>query len=171
MAKIEAGKLDLNVEEVDLRAIIQDAVRLLGERAQQQGVALVTELPEGKLSLEADRRAIKQILLNLLSNAVKFTLPGGTVAVRVRCRAGATTLEVQDDGIGIPAEDLPRLGQPFEQASADPMLSKGGTGLGLALVFALTNKHGGNVRIDSTYGEGTTVRVELPTDQDAVRAA
>ena len=171
MAKIEAGKLELNVEEVDLGAVIQDSMRLLRERAQQQGVALTAELPAAAISLEADRRAIRQILLNLLSNAVKFTLPGGTVTVRALSDRGSVTLQVLDDGVGIPAGDLPRLGQPFEQASTDPTLSKGGTGLGLALVYALAKKHGGKVRIDSEEGVGTTVSVELPATQDSVRNA
>lgn len=171
MAKIEAGKLELYIEDLDLNAVVQDSVRLLCERAQQQGIALTTELPAGGLSLEADRRAIKQILLNLLSNAIKFTLAGGTVTVRAFSGDGAITLQVEDNGIGISPRDLPRLGQPFEQASADPALSKGGTGLGLALVRALATKHGGDVRIESEEGVGTTVSVELPAIQDCVRSA
>ena len=170
MAKIEAGKLDLSFEQVDLRAVTEECAHLLEERAQKCEVALKVDVPSEPVEIEADRRAIKQILLNLLSNAVKFTLPGGTVSARIERDDAQVALIVADDGIGIPADDLPRLGQPFEQASADPTLSKGGTGLGLALVRALAGKHRGNVRIDSQEGVGTTVSVALPITQDAARS-
>ena len=165
MAKIEAGKLELHIGQVELRGLIADTTRLLQTRANDGQVKLRMELPEGDLFLDADRRALKQIVLNLLSNAVKFTLPGGTVTTRAALIEGCIRIEVADDGIGIPASELPRLGRPFEQVTTDPTLSKGGTGLGLALVHALAEKHGGRVRIDSVEGQGTTVTVELPAQQ------
>lgn len=171
MAKIEAGKLDLSFEQVDLRAVAEDCVRLMQERAQKHEVEITAALPDGDVSLQADRRAIKQILLNLLSNAVKFTLPGGHIAVQAYTAAGRVIVAVQDDGVGIPAVDLPRLGRPFEQVRTDPALTTGGTGLGLALVRALADKHGGTVRIESEEGIGTTVSVELPVTQDGARVA
>ncbi len=171
MAKIEAGKLDLHPEPIDLRSLVSESVRLLGDRARASEVSLKAELPDGELSLEADRRAVKQILLNLLSNAVKFTLAGGTVTLRVTRESARLRIAVIDNGIGIPAEDLPRLGKPFEQVSTDPTVSKGGTGLGLALIRALADKHGGSMRIESEEGVGTTVTVELPISQDARAAA
>jgi PAS domain S-box-containing protein len=169
MAKIEAGKLELSIEQVNLHAVMQQVANLLRERAQQTAVNLTVEMPEGDVTLEADRRAIKQILLNLLSNAIKFTLAGGNITVRALHRDGEITIQVEDDGIGIPASEVSRLGQPFEQACADPTLSKGGTGLGLALVFALAERHGGKARIESELGIGTIVSVELPAEQDGAR--
>ncbi|HEY1709144.1 MAG TPA: ATP-binding protein [Rhizomicrobium sp.] len=162
MSKIEAGKLDLNMERIDLAAAVEDCIRLLRERADNGGLELTTALPKGKLSLVADRRAVKQILLNLVSNAVKFTPAGGHVVVGVKVSGGRAILSVRDDGIGIPAADLPRIGKPFEQVAGDPMLAKPGTGLGLSLVRALAERHGGAMHIQSQEGIGTEVTVELP---------
>jgi len=114
------------------------------------------------VSLIADERAVKQILLNLLSNAVKFCSDGGRIEVRIAQTTQNLCMEVRDDGAGISAEDLKRLGQPFEQVTQDSRLARGGTGLGLALVHGLAARHGGEVKIDSVLGEGTTVRVTLP---------
>jgi PAS domain S-box-containing protein len=165
MSKIEAGKLELNMERVDLGGTIEDCVRLMRERADNAGLELNTTLPKGKLSIMADRRAVKQILLNLVSNAVKFTPAGGHVLVSAKTSGANVILSVRDDGIGIPAQDLPRLGKPFEQVAADPMLAKAGTGLGLSLVRALSEKHGGCMKITSQEGLGTEVTVELPLVQ------
>jgi len=162
MSKIEAGKLELNMERVDLAGSIEDCVRLLQERADNAGLELTTELPKGKLSILADRRAVKQILLNLVSNAVKFTPAGGHIAISAKVSGQRVLMSVRDDGIGISAQDLPRLGRPFEQVIGDPMHAKAGTGLGLSLVRALSEKHGGCMRITSQEGVGTEVTVELP---------
>ncbi len=166
MAKIEAGKLTLSFEEVDLEILADDCLRLLSERAARQEVELRSERPDRRVLITADRRALKQILLNLLSNAVKFTMPGGTVTLTVRETAGRVTLRVEDNGIGIPADALPRLGRPFEQVRSNPELANGGTGLGLALVNALVARHGGSFRIESEEGVGTAVTIELPLTQD-----
>ena len=165
MAKIEAGKLELNFERLPLSLVIEDCLRLIKERAWQNGVTLQTSLSEAVPAIEADRRAFKQILLNLLSNAVKFTMRGGCITVRTGLTEDCLLLSVEDDGVGIPAEDLPRLASPFEQARTDATLSAGGAGLGLALVRALAEKHGGRVRIESEQGLGTTVKVWLPLTQ------
>lgn len=162
MAKIEAGKLELNLEHVDLKETIADCVRLVQQRADNSGVTIGVSIPDATAPLVADRRAIKQVLLNLLSNAVKFTPAGGHVQAAVETRDGRAVITVRDDGIGIPESELSRLGQPFEQVCADPMLAKAGTGLGLALVRALAEKHGGTLRIASHEGSGTSVSVDFP---------
>ncbi|HET7335575.1 MAG TPA: PAS domain-containing sensor histidine kinase [Rhizomicrobium sp.] len=162
MAKIEAGKLELNFEPIDLSETMKDAARMLQSRTEQAGVTLTANLPVAPISLVADRRALKQILLNLLSNAAKFTLRGGEITLNAQTIDGKVMLSVCDTGIGISQEDLPRLGRPFEQAISRPELSKGGTGLGLSLVRALTEKHGGHMRIESEEGVGTRVYVTLP---------
>ncbi len=171
MAKIEAGKMQLYYEPVDLKAIIEDCVRLVQGRALANNIEVKMELETIDLKVEADRRALKQILLNLLSNAVKFTLTGGHVTVSVRNRSGHISISVRDDGIGIPNQDLPRLGRAFEQVCADPMLAKAGTGLGLALVNALIEQHHGSFKIESEEGHGTEVTVELPARQPTREAA
>jgi PAS domain S-box-containing protein len=165
MAKIEAGKLELNFERVDLTGTIEDSVRLLSNRAESAGVELTVTAPATPISLTADRRAVKQVLLNLLTNAIKFTPAGGQVDVRVLINHEQVIVSVRDNGIGIPADELPRLGKPFEQVCGDPMLAKSGTGLGLALVRALVEKHGGEMRIESEEGLGTEVSVDFPLAQ------
>ncbi len=162
MAKIEAGKLELNLERVDLAGTIEDAVRLLHERADTSGIALDVIADQALPSLHADRRAVKQIVINLVSNALKFTPSGGHVTVEAKTEDNMARLSVSDDGIGIPAGDIDRLGKPFEQVCGDPMLAKSGAGLGLALVRALAERHGGTLTIASTEGVGTKVSVTLP---------
>jgi PAS domain S-box-containing protein len=162
MAKIEAGRLELNYERVDVNGTVEDCVRMLRDRAENSGLELTLSLPREPLFLIADKRAVKQILLNLLTNAIKFTPAGGHVGVTVRYGDGLATITVRDTGVGIPSSELPRLGNPFEQVNNDPMLAKGGSGLGLALVRALMEKHGGALTIDSEEGVGTTVRVTFP---------
>ncbi len=162
MAKIEAGKLELNFERVDLNGTVEDCARLLRDRAEDNGLEFSCSLPDEPVFLVADKRAVKQVLLNLLTNAIKFTPAGGHVGVSVRYGDGLATITVRDTGIGIPASDLPRLGNPFEQVNGDPMLAKTGSGLGLALVRSLMEKHGGALKIASEEGVGTTVHVVFP---------
>jgi signal transduction histidine kinase len=162
MARIEAGKLELNMERVDLAGTIEDAVRLLRHRAASGGVELSVEAGQPMPQILADRRAVKQIVINLVGNAIKFTPPDGHVRVSVATGDGRAQLSVTDDGIGIPSSEIQRLGKPFEQVCGDPMLAKSGTGLGLALVRALTESHGGALTISSAEGVGTKVSVTLP---------
>jgi len=166
MAKIEAGKLELNLETVDFNGTLEDSVRMLRDRAEENGLELSMALPAEPLFLTADKRAVKQIMLNLLSNAIKFTPAGGSVGVNLATGGGFATISICDTGIGIPAADLERLGNPFEHVDGDPMIAKSGAGLGLALVRALTEKHGGRLIINSEEGIGTEVLVTFPMDAD-----
>jgi len=165
LAKIEAGKLSIDLHEVNLEETVDYCLRMTKRRADEGDITLVKTMAEGALRLTADPRACKQILLNLLSNAVKFTRKGGTVEVAATARDDRVVLSVRDTGIGIPADILSRIGQAFEQASNDPMLAREGTGLGLALVKALVAQHGGALRIESREKIGTMVTVELPRTQ------
>ena len=163
MSKIEAGKWDLRLENVDMSELVGACCKLVDMRARDAELMLRTEIEPGLPPLHVDRRAIFQVILNLLTNAIKFTFPGGLITLSVK-RSGSTgvTLEVQDTGIGIPPEDLARLTEPFEQGRQNPHLAYGGTGLGLALVRTLATMHHGSLKIDSQPGEGTTVTVSLP---------
>ena len=135
--------------------------RLMRLQADEAGVQLRGLLSGEPLFLDADRRALKQITLNLVSNALKFTPKGGLVTVSLDSLAGAMELSVTDTGLGIAAEDLERLGQPFVQAG-DSVQQGRGTGLGLSLVRAFAELHGGQMVIESRLGEGTAVTVRLP---------
>jgi signal transduction histidine kinase len=161
-AKIEAGKFVLDPQAVDLAEAARYCVELNRRRADEGGLAIRINVPDDLPALIADPRSIKQILLNLLSNAVKFTPSGGIVSLSARSVDGRLQLIVRDNGIGIPAKSLARIGTAFEQADNDPMCAREGTGLGLALVKSLTEQHGGRMQIESREGAGTTVLVELP---------
>jgi len=160
MAKIEAGKLTLAPRPLDPAVVIDQAVRLTKRRADEKGLSVVVdaeELPE----IEADHRAVKQMLLNLLSNAVKFT-DEGAIMVRARANATGLSLAVADTGCGIPPEHLPRLAQPFQQVEQELARNHSGTGLGLALTKSLAEMHGGKLSIQSEVGKGTIVTITLP---------
>jgi cell cycle sensor histidine kinase DivJ len=161
MSKIEADRFELSREPFDSREAISAALRLMRLQADGAGVKLRGLLPSQALEIDADRRALKQIVLNLVSNALKFTPKGGTVTVTAQGQDGAFELVVADSGVGISAEDLDRLGRPFEQAGNTERRALG-TGLGLSLVRAFARLHGGDMEIDSAMGEGTTVTVRLP---------
>ena len=147
---------------MDLAESVAYCLDLTRRRAEEGGIRLTAEVPDGLPALIADRRSVKQILLNLLSNAVKFTPAGGAVSLRSGRWRARLQLTVHDNGIGIPGETLARIGLAFEQASNDPMRAREGTGLGLALVKSLAERHGGRMTIASREGAGTTVSVELP---------
>jgi len=128
-------------------------------------------VPQDAVLLVADARACKQILINLLSNAVKFSRPEGMVTVSLTKRADGVELSVRDEGIGIPAAVLARIGQPFEQANNNPMLAREGTGLGLSVVKALVGEHGGTFQVESREQIGTTITIILPRYQPQRQAA
>ena len=138
MSKIEAGKFELHYETFVASETVTSCVRLIEKRAEEKGVKINISVTPADLALRADHRAIKQILLNLLSNAVKFTNSGGTIDVVLKKSGTFVNIVVRDTGVGIPAHVLPRLAQPFEQASSDASRVHGGSGLGLALVKSLT---------------------------------
>ncbi len=162
LSKIESGKWEIKPERLDLTQAIDYCLRMLGDRAARQGIILRAELPDDSVSLVADDRATRQILLNLLSNAIKFSRAGGEVVVRAGLAGGEWRIAVRDNGIGIPASELPRIGQAFEQATNNPLLASEGTGLGLALVKSLMTLHQGSFTIESIEGQGTTVTVDFP---------
>jgi cell cycle sensor histidine kinase DivJ len=161
VSKIEAERYTLSVEKFDAREVVSDAMALVRVNAEDKGVTLSGVLPNEAVEVSADRRALKQIALNLLSNAVKFTHEGGAVTVTVEAIGPYLEVIVADTGVGIAPEDVKRLGRPFEQAGA-PEQRRQGTGLGLSLVRAFAELHGGRMSIESTLGEGTAVTVRMP---------
>ncbi|MGP0090480.1 MAG: ATP-binding protein [Xanthobacteraceae bacterium] len=167
MSKIEAGRIRLEFEELKLEPLLNDAMRVVFGRAEEKGLTLTAEIAPG-IRFDADRRAVKQIVLNLLSNAVKFTPEGGKVTVRGRVSGPSVVIEIEDTGIGIPEPALGKLGRPFEQVESQLTKSHQGSGLGLAIAKSLTELHGGNMWIRSIQGAGTSVVVRLPIQARAV---
>ena len=161
MSKIEAGKMTLNTEAMQMKDMVAQIIRIVRGRADDNRLQLVyddTDLPE----IEADPRLVKQILLNLTTNAIKFTPEGGVVTIAVEPKSAGLIVRVSDTGIGISAEDIARLAQPFEQIDSQHSRQHEGTGLGLALSKSMVELHGGNFKIESVVGQGTTVIFTLP---------
>jgi two-component system, cell cycle sensor histidine kinase PleC len=168
MSKIEAGRIRLDPQEIELEAFLNDAMRVVSGRANDKRLTLTARIGGG-IRLTADHRLLKQIMLNLLSNAVKFTPEGGRVTIRARAAAGWVSIAIADTGIGIPEDALARLGRPFEQVESQLTKSHRGSGLGLAIAKSLVELHRGAMRIRSTPGRGTMVMLRLPLDRRAVQ--
>jgi PAS domain S-box-containing protein len=162
MSKAEAGMTDLVDSLVDVAAVLRASMRMMTRRAQTNHVQLVDHIPDDLPLLRGDERRFRQIVLNLLSNAVKFTEDGGAVTVRARADDGGYVLEVSDTGIGMSAEELERVMEPFVQADSRLSRKYEGTGLGLPLTRALIVAHGGTLTMQSVPEKGTTATVWLP---------
>ncbi|NTV62366.1 MAG: PAS domain S-box protein [Oscillochloris sp.] len=167
LSKIEAGRLDLAIEEIVIAEMCQASLLFVKELAIKKSLALSLQLNNPLAYMQADPRRIKQMLINLLSNAVKFTPDGGRVCLEVRVESAANLVHftVQDTGIGIASEDLPRLFQPFSQLDSTRSHQHEGSGLGLALVRRLSELHGGYVSIESVLGVGSQFTITLPIYQ------
>ena len=161
MSKIEAGKFELYEELFDVDEVASSAIRFVSHAAERGGVAVKLKIAPDARQIFADKRAVKQMLVSLVSNGVKFTPRGGTVTVTATVKDGVI-LAVSDTGTGIAKADLEKLGKPFEQVEGAQTRAKEGTGLGLALVKALTGLHGGEMAMQSALGEGTIVMLRLP---------
>ncbi len=171
LAKIEAGRMDLDEQGLDVAAVVRHVVRLTEERAREAGIALEAAVHEPLPALRADERKIKQILLNLLSNAIKFTPSGGRVQVSARTVPDyAVELAVSDSGIGMAPSEIPVAVSRFGQVDGSLSRKYSGTGLGLPLVMSLTDLHGGMCTIKSEKGVGTTVTIRFPAERSIRRA-
>ena len=169
ISKIEAERYELHREAIDAREAVSSALRLTRLQADRGGISLRGLLPSESLDADADPRAIKQIVLNLISNALKFTPRGGSITVAAKGYGEDLEIVVSDTGVGIAEQDLLRIGRPYEQAG-DVAQKTRGTGLGLSLVRALSELHGGAMSIESRLGEGTSVTVRMPVLTQARRA-
>jgi signal transduction histidine kinase len=166
LSKIEAGKLDLNEEIFDFATAAASCARMIKGQMDEKRLAFVCEIPTGLPRLQADDLKIKQVLINLLSNAVKFTPPDGHVTMRAELEAnGGFAIEIADTGIGIAAEDIPKVFTPFSQLNANVSRQVQGTGLGLPLARALVQLHGGTLTLASEVGKGTVVIARLPASR------
>jgi cell cycle sensor histidine kinase DivJ len=162
LSKMESGDFEIMPEPFEPRAALIDCCTLLSLKAVENGIDLVTRVPEDLPLITGDPRAFRQVALNLVSNAIKFTEPGGKVTVSASLDGSRLVLRVTDTGVGIAADDLKRIGNPFFQAGKAYQRRREGTGLGLSIVKRLVTLHGGDVIIQSKLDEGTTVTVALP---------
>ncbi len=162
MSKIEAGKYEIFPENIELSQINSSCFSMLRPLADKAGVRLrITEFEE-PLQLEADSKAVRQILINLISNAIKFTRNDTDIVVSAKRIGCKIEWKIRDQGQGISAENLERLGEPFHQIDGKKTRQREGSGLGLSIVKGLINLHKGSFDIDSKLGVGTTVTVQLP---------
>ncbi len=163
LSKIEAGKLTLHEEDVDLTRVLRRCFTLIAGRLEEGGLVLDRRIPRDLPHLRADKRMFKQILINLLSNATKFTEPGGAITVTVETPPGeGLVLAIADTGIGIAPEDIPKVMAPFAQVDGAHSRRYEGTGLGLPLAKSLVELHDGSMTLESTVGKGTSVTIRFP---------
>lgn len=163
LSRIEAGKYELTEQRVRLADVTDDCHRLLKLRAEAKGLEIVEDVPDSLPPVWADERAMRQICLNLMSNALKFTPKGGRITVTVdTITGGGQRLSVRDNGPGIPADEIPKVLQPFGQGSLAHKTAEGGTGLGLSIVQSLIELHGGTFELKSELRRGTEATVILP---------
>jgi signal transduction histidine kinase len=164
LSRADSEALNLQREAVDLAQLAHATVRKLAPQAEARSLVLQVDVNSNVPRVQADADRIEQVLINLLDNAVKYSQPGGTVTVRVLGGKGRSVqVQVQDEGIGIPAEELARIGERFYRADRARSRAEGGSGLGLAIARVLVEAHGGQLWLESEEGRGTLVSFILPT--------
>lgn len=164
MSKIEAGRVDLDEQDIDLASLIDSVTRMMDARVMSSGIRIQCTIEPDLNRLRADPRLIRQILINILTNAVKYSDNGGLITVSARSeKDGDLTIVIADTGVGIPKNRIAEAMEPFGQIN-DPRISTKyqGTGLGLPLAKAMAELHGGTLSLDSDEGVGTTVTVSFP---------
>jgi two-component system phosphate regulon sensor histidine kinase PhoR len=161
LSNLEEKGTELEVEEVDLRKLIDDTVRIFDHRAGQKGLLLKVDMPAEAMHMPADRFKLEQMLINLLDNAIKYT-DAGEIRVALKQSDSAVTIEVHDTGIGISSDKIPRIFERFFVVDKSRSRKMGGTGLGLSIVKHIVLLHGGDIRVKSSPGGGTHFFVSLP---------
>ncbi|WP_020007007.1 two-component system histidine kinase PnpS [Salinicoccus albus] len=166
LSRIERQEMPLNIEEVEMTALIQETAETLQGSLESKNTNLLLPQEDKAVTLEGDRDRIRQVILNLIANSINYTSEGGTVEVDLRENMNEIKLIVADNGMGIPEESLPRIFERFYRVDKARSRHSGGTGLGLAIVKHLIESHQGRIEIQSREGEGTTITVILPKEQD-----
>ncbi|MFA7383630.1 MAG: ATP-binding protein [Desulfurivibrionaceae bacterium] len=160
LAKVESGRIELDVKQFDLPSALENSITLLKERANRHGIMIDLAIDERLSSFMGDERKLKQIMLNLLSNAVKFTPDGGRIGVKADPADGGVQISVNDTGVGITPEDQQVIFEEFRQVGDDSH-KREGTGLGLTLTKRLVELHGGKIQVESEAGKGSTFTFTL----------
>lgn len=164
LSRADSEALNLRRESVNVTGLVQTVVNRLMPQAEAHELVLEVQTSSDVAPAWADPDRVEQVLVNLLDNAIKYSRPGGTVTVSVAADPGSSVrVQVRDEGIGIPAADLPRIGQRFYRADKARSRAEGGSGLGLAIAQALVQAHGGRLWLESQEGLGTVVSFTLPS--------
>jgi two-component system, cell cycle sensor histidine kinase PleC len=163
-SQLEAGRLVLHASVIDMERLVEECAAMLRVRAEQRGVKLNCAVDPAAARFRGDARRCRQILVNLVTNAIKYTPAGGEVAVRVTLGADGLRIAVVDTGIGMAETDLRRVMEPYEQVETAENAAQAGTGLGLPLTRRLVELHGGELRLTSSPGNGTTAVALMPLE-------
>ncbi|WP_420403527.1 ATP-binding protein [Nisaea sp.] len=166
MARLDSHTYQIHPEELSSAAWVEQCLRMIRPQAEAKSVALATHFSDRGVTLTADVRGLRQVLLNVLGNAVKFTPAQGQIELRESMTAdGSYRISVKDNGPGIPEADLERVLEPFEQAASSISREHGGTGLGLSISAGIMELHGGSLTLESEYGKGTKAIVTIPASR------
>jgi hypothetical protein len=165
VSAIESGQVHLEFEKVDLAGYLEECYEANSLLAEAKNIELVTDLPEELPRISLDPSRIGQVLGNLISNAVKFSHPKSTITLRVRVKEEEVWFSVEDQGLGIPSEEIPKVFQPFGRASVRPTAGEHSTGLGLAIAKRMVEAHGGQIQVTSEVGKGSTFTFSLPLNR------
>jgi signal transduction histidine kinase len=165
LSQADAGELKLNTQPVDPRGLLQQTSAAFAHQAEQKGVRLELLVASDLPPVRADEIRLAQVLDNLLTNALRYTPSGGRIILGAAAHGDRVALTVQDTGPGIPAEALPLIFDRFYRADPSRAETAGQSGLGLAIAKALVEAHGGTLTVESTLGQGTTFRIELPAQR------
>lgn len=171
LSKVEAGKLELEIDEVSVRETFEQCLRLVNERAVYAGLIIKLNLPKRPVSILADQRRMKQVFLNLLSNAIKFTREGGEIELACKVtKAGGCQLSVKDNGVGMDEVGVEKALTPFGQVDSSLSRKEEGAGLGIPLVVAFIDMMDGELTLESAPDVGTAVTIHFPPDKTIIRS-
>jgi signal transduction histidine kinase len=163
LSRVDSATLNLQRQPTDLKQLIQTTVDRLTFQAETRGVTLQVEASPNCPSVEVDADRLEQVLVNLLDNAMKYSRPGTQITISLNGEPGQSALvQVKDEGIGMSATDLARIGERFYRADKTRSRAEGGSGLGLAIACSLVEAHGGRLWVESQEGQGTVVSFTLP---------
>jgi signal transduction histidine kinase len=166
ISRIEMGTT-MKQEELDLHALLSESIAELEDQAQAKGHVLITQFCDERLRVLGDKLLLQQMVRNLLGNAIKYTPKDGHITTSTIVNDGHVLVSFQDNGIGIPAEDLPFIFNKFFRSHSDATVDIEGNGLGLAIVKSIAENHGGQVTVESAVGQGSTFTVKLPVVANA----